>query len=219
VARHDRQTMPGTPRRLNFSIRATRKAAATARRALTALELPLPLANDAQLAVSELATNSVRHAGLALDDLIRITVDWSGARLRVHVRDGGPGMRPGVVLGSIRPALGRSRDGACTWWTVWPAGGVPVPTGTGLSSDRIRLVGASSCADPPRPRPPPGPPLAWPPRCSGRSLTPPAPRQASRGSPTTANWRGSARTASYSASVMAMTRSQSTDLHSHRTRM
>jgi anti-sigma regulatory factor (Ser/Thr protein kinase) len=106
VARHDRQTAPGTPRRLDFSIRATRKAAATARRALTALELPLPLANDAQLAISELVTNSVRHAGLALDDLIRITIDWSGARLRVHVRDGGRGMRPGVVSGSIRLAPG-----------------------------------------------------------------------------------------------------------------
>jgi two-component sensor histidine kinase len=37
------------------------------------------------LAVSELVTNSVRHAGLAPDDLIRITVDWSGARLKVRV--------------------------------------------------------------------------------------------------------------------------------------
>jgi anti-sigma regulatory factor (Ser/Thr protein kinase) len=106
VARPDRQTAPDTPRRLDFSIRATRQAAATARRALTALELPRPLANDAQLAISELVTNSVRHAGLALDDLIRISVDWSGARLRVHVCDGGRGLRRAVVLGSIRPAPG-----------------------------------------------------------------------------------------------------------------
>jgi anti-sigma regulatory factor (Ser/Thr protein kinase) len=106
VARQDRQAAPDTPRRLDFSIPATRKAAATARRALTALELPRPLASDAQLAISELVTNSVRHAGLALDDLIRITVDWSGARLRVHVRDGGRGARRAVVSGSIRPAPG-----------------------------------------------------------------------------------------------------------------
>jgi anti-sigma regulatory factor (Ser/Thr protein kinase) len=106
VARPDRQTAPDTPRRLDFSIRATRKAAATARRALSTLDLPRPLANDAQLAISELVTNSIRHAGLALDDLIRITVDWSGARLRVHVRDGGRRLRPAGVSGTIRPAPG-----------------------------------------------------------------------------------------------------------------
>ena len=103
---HERQAALHTLRRLDVNIRATREAASTARRALTELDLPLPLANDAQLAVSELVTNSVRHAGLAPDDLIRITVDWSGARLKVHVRDGRRGVRPAVVLGSIRPAPG-----------------------------------------------------------------------------------------------------------------
>ena len=103
---HERQAALHTLRRLDVNIRATREAASKARRALTELDLPLPLANDAQLAVSELVTNSVRHAGLAPDDLIRITVDWSGARLRVHVRDGRRGVRPAVVWGSIRPAPG-----------------------------------------------------------------------------------------------------------------
>ena len=103
---HDRQAASHTPRRLDVSLRATREAAAKARRALTELDLPLPFANDAQLAVSELVTNSVRHAGLAPDDLIRITVDWSGARLKVHVRDTRRGLRPAVVSGSIRPAPG-----------------------------------------------------------------------------------------------------------------
>ena len=101
---HDRQAASHPLRRLDVSVRATREAAAKARRALSKLALPLPLANDAQLAVSELVTNSVRHAGLAPDDLIRITVDWSGARLKVHVRDGRRGVRPAVVSGSIRPA-------------------------------------------------------------------------------------------------------------------
>jgi anti-sigma regulatory factor (Ser/Thr protein kinase) len=101
-----RQAASPTVRRLDVSIRATREAAAKARRALRELALPLPLAGDAQLAVSELVTNSVRHAGLAPDDLIRVTVDWSGARLKVHVRDGGRGVRPTTVSGSIRPTPG-----------------------------------------------------------------------------------------------------------------
>ena len=104
VVGHDRQAASQTLRRLDVSVRATREAAAKARRVLRELELPLPLANDAQLAVSELVTNSVRHAGLAPDDLIRITVDWSGARLKVHVRDGRRGVRPAVVSGFDSPS-------------------------------------------------------------------------------------------------------------------
>jgi anti-sigma regulatory factor (Ser/Thr protein kinase) len=68
--------------------------------------LPLPLAFDAQLLVSELVSNSVRHAGLGRDDLIRVTADWSGERLRVHVRDRGRPRRASLVVGSIRPAPG-----------------------------------------------------------------------------------------------------------------
>ena len=106
MVRYDRQAASPTLRRLDVSIRATREAAARARRALGQLELPLPLADDARLAISELVTNSVRHAGLAPDDPIRVTVDWSGARLKVQVRDGGRGVRPTAVSGSIRPAPG-----------------------------------------------------------------------------------------------------------------
>jgi anti-sigma regulatory factor (Ser/Thr protein kinase) len=68
--------------------------------------LPYPLAFDAQLLVSELVSNSVRHAGLGRDDLIRVTADWSGDRLRVHVRDGARPTRASPIAGSIRPAPG-----------------------------------------------------------------------------------------------------------------
>jgi anti-sigma regulatory factor (Ser/Thr protein kinase) len=77
-----------------------------ARRALSQLRLPLPLAFDAQLLVSELVSNSVRHAGLGRDDRIRVTADWSGDRLRVHVRDGSRPTRTSPVSGSIRPTPG-----------------------------------------------------------------------------------------------------------------
>lgn len=102
--RYDRQPAPGTPRRFDYRVRATRRAPAEARRAVSRLGLPLRLAADAQLLVSELVTNSVRHAGLAPDELIRITADWSGARLKVSVRDGGRAARRSPVTGSIRPA-------------------------------------------------------------------------------------------------------------------
>jgi DNA-binding CsgD family transcriptional regulator/anti-sigma regulatory factor (Ser/Thr protein kinase) len=106
VARHHQQAAPAAPGRLDFSLRATRTAATRARRALSQLRLPLPLAFDAQLLVSELVSNSVRHAGLGRDDLIRVTADWSGDRLLVHVRDGGGPRRASPVSGSIRPAPG-----------------------------------------------------------------------------------------------------------------
>src|SRR5215218_2607284 len=62
-----------TPRRLDFSLRVTWTAPRMARRALGQLRLPLPLAFDAQLLVSELVSNSVRHAGLGRNDRIRVT--------------------------------------------------------------------------------------------------------------------------------------------------
>ena len=106
MARHHQEAAPDTPRHLDFSLRATRTAPRMARRALGQLRLPLPLAFDAQLLVSELVSNSLRHAGLGRDDRIRVTADWSGDRLVVQVRDGG-GPRPASpVSGSIRPAPG-----------------------------------------------------------------------------------------------------------------
>jgi anti-sigma regulatory factor (Ser/Thr protein kinase) len=105
MARLDGQTAPNTPRRLDISVRATRKAAWQARRALRGFALPRPLGDHAELLVSELVTNSVRHAGLSPDDLIRITAEWSGTRLKVAVR-ARLGVRPAPVSGSIRPAPG-----------------------------------------------------------------------------------------------------------------
>ena len=106
MAGHHQQTAPDTPRRLEFRLRPTRTAPSKARRALGQLQVPLPLAFDAQLLLSELVSTSLRHAGLGRDDLIRVSADWSGDRLRVHVRDGGPPRGASPVSGSIRPAPG-----------------------------------------------------------------------------------------------------------------
>jgi anti-sigma regulatory factor (Ser/Thr protein kinase) len=105
VARHQQQTAPDAPRRLNASVRATRKAAWQARHALRQLALPRPLGDHAELLVSELVTNSVRHGGLSPDEVVRITADWSGTRLRVTVR-AGRGALPPAVAGSVPPAPG-----------------------------------------------------------------------------------------------------------------
>jgi anti-sigma regulatory factor (Ser/Thr protein kinase) len=114
VARHQRQAAPDPPRRLDTSVRATRKAAWQARHALRRLALPHPLGDHAELLLSELVTNSVRHAGLGSADLIDLAADWSGTRLRVHVRDRGHAGRPHRVAGSIRP-----RPGAESGWGLY----------------------------------------------------------------------------------------------------
>ena len=126
MARPNGQTAPDTPRRLDASVRATRKAAWQARRALRRLALPRPLGDHAELLVSELVTNSVRHAELSPDDLIQITADWSGTRLKVAVR-AGRGVLPTPVSGPSGQPQGRSRAGGCSWSTGWPAAGGPPP--------------------------------------------------------------------------------------------
>jgi anti-sigma regulatory factor (Ser/Thr protein kinase) len=141
VVGHHRQAAPDIPRRLDVRIPATRHAAAKARRALSKLALPLPLAFDAQVAVSELVTNSVRHAGLGPDDLIRITADWSGTRLKVHVRDRRRSVGPAMVSGSIRPA-----PGAESGWGLYLVDHVACRWGTSASGYWFELQ-----QQPPRP--------------------------------------------------------------------
>jgi anti-sigma regulatory factor (Ser/Thr protein kinase) len=97
---------PGHARRVSVRLRPTSIAAEQARRALQRLALPSPLADEAELLVSEVVTNSIRHAKLGPGDLIHLTADWSGTRLRVHVRDGGRNAHRAAVSGSIRPPSG-----------------------------------------------------------------------------------------------------------------
>ena len=49
---------------------------------------------DVVLLISELVTNSVRHAGLDASQPLQLSVVASGATVRVAVRDPGPGFRP-----------------------------------------------------------------------------------------------------------------------------
>jgi len=66
---------------------------AAARRALDELadHLPRRRLQDAQLLVSELVTNAIRHAGLEREDVITLVVEASDLALRIEVSDPGPG--------------------------------------------------------------------------------------------------------------------------------
>jgi anti-sigma regulatory factor (Ser/Thr protein kinase) len=68
-------------------------SAAEARRALGEISdhLSPRRLEDAQLLVSELVTNAIRHADLAPDEGIRLIVEESAAGLRVEVHDPGRG--------------------------------------------------------------------------------------------------------------------------------
>jgi anti-sigma regulatory factor (Ser/Thr protein kinase) len=69
---------------------------AVARRAIGEVsdQLPPRRLEDAQLLVSELVTNSIRHAQLRVDDVIRLVVVSGDRALRIEVCDPGPGFEP-----------------------------------------------------------------------------------------------------------------------------
>ena len=70
-------------------------SAAEARRALGAVcdHLSQRRLEDAQLLVSELVTNAIRHAGLAEAQTIRLVVETDDRGTRVEVCDRGPGFQ------------------------------------------------------------------------------------------------------------------------------
>jgi anti-sigma regulatory factor (Ser/Thr protein kinase) len=70
------------------------------------MDLPATLIADATLLVSELVTNSIRHAGLGPDDDIRIAATWSGRVLRVIVWDRTTDIALSPVVGAFRPSPG-----------------------------------------------------------------------------------------------------------------
>jgi anti-sigma regulatory factor (Ser/Thr protein kinase) len=68
-------------------------AVPAARRAIAGLagHVGIGILGDLRLLVSELVTNSVRHAGLDSDDAIGLEITVSSERVRVEVMDIGPG--------------------------------------------------------------------------------------------------------------------------------
>lgn len=74
------------------------------RRALETLDLPAETVENAKLLVTELVTNSIRHAGLGPRDLVRFKAVWSEETLRVSIHDGFPRGVPPRLSGPIPPS-------------------------------------------------------------------------------------------------------------------
>ena len=79
---------------LDILLPSTPDAPATARTAISDLlgVLVRPqIVFDVRLLVSELVTNSVRHAGLTSDQAVRLIVEISPEKIRCEIHDPGPG--------------------------------------------------------------------------------------------------------------------------------
>jgi anti-sigma regulatory factor (Ser/Thr protein kinase) len=125
---------PGTAIDLEF--RPEGEAIRTARNATEVLEplIPPEQLDDVRLLVSELVTNSVRHARFAPSDWLRLRLAASDGNNRVEVHDPGPGFeatapaRPEPMAESgwgmylveqLADRWGIDReDGTCVWFEL-----------------------------------------------------------------------------------------------------
>lgn len=106
MPQHDLRVEPSGPRTFLLKVPARPDCVSGARAALDDLGLQRDFVDIAKLLLTELVTNSIRHAGLSRSDQIRVTVIWSGRSLRVSVDDRKPGAMAHVVAGAIRPSPG-----------------------------------------------------------------------------------------------------------------
>jgi anti-sigma regulatory factor (Ser/Thr protein kinase) len=90
-------------RTIELRLPPTSEAPANARRALEELEPSVSpdVMDDVRLLVSELVTNSVRHADLAPSQWVELRAAVEGSTIRVEVVDPGPGFRPEISRPTI----------------------------------------------------------------------------------------------------------------------
>jgi anti-sigma regulatory factor (Ser/Thr protein kinase) len=103
VEARGRTSWPADQLHLDLDVLAVPWVVSEVRHALESLPLPGHVLDDASLLVSELLSNSIRHAGLHDEDRIRVLATISGSRLRVDVLDRTHVAGP---AGAIRPAPG-----------------------------------------------------------------------------------------------------------------
>ena len=120
---------------IDLKLPAGPQAPGEARHALDELadRLPEETLDELRLLVSELVTNSVRHAGLGGQQRIGLKVDTSSDAVRIEVTDSGPGFEAGQPLPSLYQDSGwglylveqiadrwgvRQEGGTCVWFEV-----------------------------------------------------------------------------------------------------
>ena len=105
-------------------------AAREARQRVSALgtQLPERVLSDVTLLVSELVTNSFRHAGLTEGDAIRLVVQLDSGKLRIEVVDPGTTGRPSIKGSAAEGGWGLQivEQLADRWGTEKTAGGTTV---------------------------------------------------------------------------------------------
>jgi anti-sigma regulatory factor (Ser/Thr protein kinase) len=92
---------------VSLTLLARPAAAAEARHALVGFVLPQITREDLALVVTELVTNSVRHAGLAPGARIGVQSSRGPDSVRIAVHDGGPGFRVPTRVPDARSVGGR----------------------------------------------------------------------------------------------------------------
>ena len=97
---------------VDLRLRPDARSAAEARRCVEAFRGSIddPVVDDAALLLSEVVSNSVKHAGLDGTDAIEVRVRGTTSMLHVDVIDPGPGFEP-----VVRP---RVDDGGWGLWLV-----------------------------------------------------------------------------------------------------
>lgn len=93
-------------RHLEFELTGGPYAVTAARVALADMDdvVDESLAFDVRLLVSELVTNSVRHAEVGPEDSVMLRLAIDDGQVRVEVSDGGPGFDPPVADPKADPA-------------------------------------------------------------------------------------------------------------------
>jgi anti-sigma regulatory factor (Ser/Thr protein kinase) len=146
--------VPGEAPELTRSLAMNTGAPAEARRAVARLPLPQATRDDLTLVVSELVTNSIRHAGPSTSTLgtIGLQVTTVHESVRVAVHDGGRGFAPAAraergggvhglgIVAALSHAWGVACDGdGCTVWSVVAVDGAP---GAAADAAACRTVAA-----------------------------------------------------------------------------
>jgi serine/threonine-protein kinase RsbW len=100
MVRNDRKDSPSQgEQRIRLRLPAEPIAPRMGRRQMEQLEryADRAVVDEIQLLVSELITNSLKHAGLREGDSIHVNVDVNPQAIRVSVQDPGPGFRAPVL--------------------------------------------------------------------------------------------------------------------------